>query len=170
MNAIIEQLITGQSGFWRENLRITEGGGGILHVAWPLLRYDGWQVSFSIDPDSSGNGVWRLTDNGTTLSLLGDMGAGGKIVAAPVKNRCVLYDIAHENGELVKLKATPFTPVELQLFAEGIQSLSFLAYRAEPVHAGLGVARRNFQALIRARGYKVCSSRSLPGKIGRAHV
>ena len=46
--------------------------------------------------------------------------------------------------------------------------MSFLAYRAEPVHAFVGVARRNFQALIRARGYKVRSSRALPGKLRAA--
>ncbi len=168
MNTLIEQLVTSQTGFWREHLHLTEGAGGRLHVAWPLLRYDGWQVSFALDPGTSGDGVWRLSDNGTTLKLLNDMGAGGKVFAAHVKSRCDLYAIAQENGELVKLKASPFTPAELQLFAEAIQSLSFLAYRAEPAHEGWGIARRNFQLLIQNRGYKVRASHALPGKLRNA--
>ena len=148
MNIVIEQLVARQTGFWREHLHLTEGAGGRLHVAWPLLRYDGWQVSFALDPGTSGDGVWRLSDNGTTLKLLNDMGASGKVFTAHVKSRCELYAIAQENGELTKLKTSPFTPAELQLFAEAIQALSFLAYRAEPAHEGWGIARRNFHLLI----------------------
>lgn len=109
--------------------------------------------------------MWRLSDNGTVLGLLKDMGVSGRVSEAHVQAQAKLHDIAVENGALVKLKTGPFSAVELQLYGEGLQALSFLAYRAEPIHEALGIARRSFDALIRARGYRVRASHTLPGRL-----
>jgi hypothetical protein len=113
------------NAFWHEHFQIEERPDG-LALALPLMDANGWQIQLRLRKLSKTQ--WLATDQGQTLSLLedsgkfADKGEMAKILAAQSK----LYGYSRDGLELVRTIRFPFDPVEIQIFAEGLASLSHL--------------------------------------------
>ena len=68
MNALFMEIKSGLLQFWSEQLRCTVEENA-LHIAYPLLMPDGWQLSFSLYRNTITE-VYELSDNGKIMDYL----------------------------------------------------------------------------------------------------
>ena len=129
MNEIFMELKKGLQEFWTEQLRCTVEESA-LHIAYPLLMPDGWQLSFSLYRDT-GSEVYELSDNGKIMDYLElYFPRITKELNFIIQERCKLYDFElSEKNNFHKLSTKKFPPHEIQLFAEGLISIAHLIYR-----------------------------------------
>ncbi len=150
--------------FWDDQLRFRIDGT-TCHIAYPLLAPDGWQIAFSLQCIMAPVTHFRLTDNGRTMQWLDDCCVSGRNAMAHLEERCKFLELSRDGRELVKVSAKPFTPEQIELFAEGLQAIAYLYYRAEPHSFSIGVVRTTFENVLRAGNLKLRSESSLAGKL-----
>lgn len=123
-------LVERMSSFWRDNFRVVPWKNGYA-VAYPLLMPDGMQLTFYINPVSEKRTL--LTDMGKTHAWLESMGLnpGTPSTHALLREKAKLYEITYNHTILEKETTTPPSPLELQLYAEGLISIAQLSNRIE---------------------------------------
>lgn len=164
MNTIAKEIRSGLLGFWDEqlDLRVVEDA---IHVAYPLLMPDGWQVSFSLYQSGVVGRIYELSDNGRVLDYLDDCLVSGKKVDAIIKERCEFFNISLDGRCLIHRFSKAPSPLDIELFAEGLQSVSHLCYRAETPRIPVNNAKRNFKRIVDVEKFKYTSNQYMRGKI-----
>ncbi len=117
--------------FYDEQLQCNRTAEGI-HIAYPLLLPNGWQVSFSIYENET-MVSYELSDNGLIHNYLENYFSHlPKISKTIIKQKCEFYGMELlENGIFRKIMTNKIVPAEIQLFAEGLLAVSYLIYRYE---------------------------------------
>lgn len=131
VNLDFSELKKSLLGFYDEQLQCNQTADG-LHIAYPLLLPNGWQIAFSIY-ESKIDSSLELSDNGLIWNYLENYFPSKSAVnQAIIKGKCTFYGIEHqENGMFRKILANPLSPLEIQLFAEGLLAVAYLVYRYE---------------------------------------
>lgn len=131
VNLDFSELKKSLLGFYDEQLQCNQTADG-LHIAYPLLLPNGWQIAFSIY-ESKIDSSLELSDNGLIWNYLENYFPSKSAVnQAIIKEKCTFYGIEHqENGMFRKILANPLSPLEIQLFAEGLLAVAYLVYRYE---------------------------------------
>lgn len=164
IDTIEEQLHRDLLGFWDSQLRIRRVENS-LHVAYPLLHPNGWQISFTVEVEQAPTQHFRLTDNGQTLRWLEDAGVTGKKAHDYLQERCTFFGLALDGYELTRTTFRFFSATEIELFAEGLQAIAYLYFRAEPQIQREGVVRNAFETLLQKSRLKKCPYNSLSGQL-----
>lgn len=117
--------------FWAEQFQFTREEDAI-HIAYPLLLPNGWQISFSIYFHSVGN-VFELSDNHQITDYLSAyFSKTPNINKKIIKEKCVFFGIdQQDDGSFKKFIPESIKPQDIQLFAEGMLSIAYLVYRFE---------------------------------------
>lgn len=136
-----------------------------LHVAYPLLHPNGWQISFTIELEKGPTQHFRLTDNGQTLRWLEDAGVSGKKAHDYLQERCTFFGLTLDGCELTRTGFKFFSAIEIELFAEGLQAIAYLYFRAEPQILREGVVRNAFETVLQKSRLKKCQYNSLKGRL-----
>jgi len=149
-NKILSELRQGLVSFWDSQLQVRQEGNS-FHIAYPLLHPNGWQISFTLECLDAPARHFRLTDNGRILRWLKDVGVSGQKFRSYLQERCAFFGVTLDQRELTCVSANKmFTPTEIELYAEGLQAIAYLYYRAEPHSQGLGVVRQAFETILQS--------------------
>lgn len=131
VNLDFSELKKSLLGFYDEQLQCNQTAEG-LHIAYPLLLPNGWQIAFSIYESKIDCSI-ELSDNGLIRNYLENYFPREPAVnRAIIEEKCTFYGIEHqENGMFRKCLVNSLSPLEIQLFAEGLLAVAYLVYRYE---------------------------------------
>lgn len=116
--------------FLSEQMRCSCDGNAI-HIAYPLLLPDGWQIAFSLYDLAEGC-VCELSDDGKITEFLQNyFPKYSPEIKLFIRQKCEFYGI--ENCEWYFRKQFNAIPSakDIHLFAEGLLAISYLVYRFE---------------------------------------
>ena len=127
----IETIRKSIISFWDEQL-VFAAEKDALHIAYPLLLPDGWQVAFSVYFDPV-NQIYELSDNRSTFKYLEQyFSVQTEINKRIIEEKCKFYELnITSRGCIQKLFTRELPPMQIQLFAEGLLALHYLIYRFE---------------------------------------
>jgi hypothetical protein len=168
LNGVISDIRTGLSQFWNSQLRF-RADGNCIHIAYPLLLNNGWQATFALIVEHDIEIVYRLTDYGRTIDELYLCGAKGNLVKKIMEERCRFFGVSIVNEELVKESNTPFTPIDIELYAECLQAISNLVFRAEQHVLRESAVKKVLDSIIKNEKLVAWESTILPGEVKREH-
>ena len=131
MNLDFNKLKSSLLRFYDEQLQCRRTAEGI-HIAYPLLLPNGWQISFSIYENKT-MVAYELSDNRLIYNYLENYFSRlPEISRAIIKQKCEFYGLELlEYGIFRKIITNEISPVEVQFFAEGLLAVSYLVYRYE---------------------------------------
>ena len=163
MKTEINTIKKGLTEFWNSQFQYNLEESS-CHIAYPLLLLDGWQLTFSMYKDSLQK-VYTLSDNGKIFNFLQDNNVSGTIVKNIVEEKCKFFGIQNFNKELILKKTSLPTALEIELYAEGLQSIAYLVYRHEKAALQITHARKNFENFLKSRELVFKRDISISGKI-----
>lgn len=150
--------------FWNTQLNFNTEPNAI-HVAYPLLMPDGWQISFSLHVITGPSVYFKLTDGGRTFKYLTDNHVGGVKVNSLLKDKFQFFNMKRYGDELYMDYLERPTAMQLELFAEGLQSIAYLVYRSEKLHEKAFIAREMFERIVKVNDLKFRKEHCVAGKI-----
>ncbi len=152
--------------FWQEQLAIEETAEGLV-MALPVSYPDGWQVIVHAEKLAPAQAV--LTDRGRTLGWLFEEGVSlerpDSRAYALFEKRKSAYGLEQTGLELQKPVKLPLSGADVQLFADGLISVAYLCYRAEPAAPPCNAAAAGVQRFLEAHKIKAKRHHQLEGKI-----
>lgn len=162
-NLQTDDLRQALTSFWAGALAIESTKQG-LAVALPQTGADGWQLVVEIIPGPPGRA--RLSDAGRTL---GDLMARGQNVEADkvddhIKNILRQCQVERDGLELFRWLSLPIDPVDVQVFAEAMASISHLWVLHEPTVRTQDVADLTLRRVFTDSQVKARPGAMLDGK------
>jgi hypothetical protein len=164
MKADSEKIRSDLLAFWNDQLNMNVGKNAI-HVAYPLLMPDGWQVSFSIYRVQGPSIIYRMSDNAKVFEYLVAHRILSKKAQSIISEKCKFFDVHFECGKIIKEFSRLPLPVEIELFAESVQALAYLVYREQEIPEINCAARKNFAKIIETEKINVLESTTVDGSV-----
>ena len=164
MNVIAENIRQSLLSFWNEQL-VFRIESNAIHIAYPLLLPDGWQVSFSIYHNKSSN-VFEVSDNRITFDYLENyFPKQTSINKSIIDEKRKFYDLELlPNGILRKMFYREILPSEIQLFAEGLVALHYLVYRFEKHNLAENIPLKTVKDILFTHQIKYQINTTVAGK------
>lgn len=127
---MIESLRNALTSFWNEHLHIEKCSEGWV-MSLPIMYSDGLQVVIYLKELTPNKCL--LTDQGATLSMLSEANFSlkGNSFTKILASQSKIYGFEQEGLQLEKVIDLPLNAADIQIFAEGLVSLSHLVPKTE---------------------------------------
>lgn len=164
-----DSLRNSLQAFWSNTLAV-ESSQDSLTVAMPLMRADGMQIVLYIQRIPSERPQLIISDHGDILVHLENEGinTSASFVVELLHKRLAQYGIKQNGHTLYRTLDWNGDATEIQIFAEGLASVSHLVYRHEMFSAVANPACDTVRKILTDLRLSYIPRKSLQTKLGRS--